>query len=846
MTLNARLSASLVLASLAAAQPALGQVSGNSPVEFHLAPQTLENALLAVARSSGRQIVFASDLVAGKQAPRLSGRYTVVAAVRRLLQGSGLTVRDDGGALVVVAAADAQVEPDVIVTGTRIRGGVATSTVTTLTQAAIRNAGQTDLGEAARSLPQSFGGGQNPGVGVGASGFSNVNLNATSSINLRGLGPDATLTLLNGHRLAYDGASQAIDISAIPLAAVDRLEIVPDGASALYGSDAVGGVANIILRRDFNGAETSARVAVTRGGGDAQQEGYLLLGRTWSTGGVLATYDYSHDSAVEARQRAVASAVAPSTYLLWPTSHHNAVVSGHQLLAADLEFTVDGFFSSRLADGRNPYTATGTVLDYGSTNHTLATSFAVAPKVAWTVGPWTASLSGVYGEDNTQFDTIAYNAGRVLAQYDGCQCNGLAVGEFAAEGPVIALPGGDARLAIGAGYRANRFHSFQRGIFDVTAHRGTEYGYGELSLPFVGGSNQRPFVHALAATIAGRLEHYAGATSEVTPKLGLVYEPAAWLAFKGSWGRSFKAPTLYQQHSSSEVDVFRTVDLGYTNYPAGSSVAFVTGGQPALEPERAETWSAGITLSPPGGQKGSFSASYFHIDFANRVQAPIQSLFSALTNPVYAQLVTTGPSAAVVSQVVGQTSKGVVNQTGTAFAPASVVAIIDDRFVNVSRETISGVDVAASYPLALGTIDRLDLSLNASYLTSDRRLLAQAPLVQLAGTVFNPARVRARAGAVWSHHAATLSAFVNRTGGVDDNRSSPTVTVGGQTALDMAIRLAPSGGRLSGWSFLLSAQNLNDDEPSRIRTSYVYATPYDSTNYSVIGRLISVTLTKRW
>src|SRR3546814_4210152 len=51
----------------------------------------------------------------------------------------------------------------------------------------------------------------------------------------------------------YDGAFQGVDISAIPLAALDRLEIVADGASALYGSDAVGGVANIILRRDFDG-----------------------------------------------------------------------------------------------------------------------------------------------------------------------------------------------------------------------------------------------------------------------------------------------------------------------------------------------------------------------------------------------------------------------------------------------------------------------------------------------------------------------------------------------------------------------------------------------------------------
>src|SRR3546814_5076716 len=70
----------------------------------------------------------------------------------------------------------------------------------------------------------------------------------------------------------YDGAFQGVDISAIPLAALDRLEIVADGASALYGSDAVGDVANIILRRDFDGIWSSARISGTTEGGNFQQQ----------------------------------------------------------------------------------------------------------------------------------------------------------------------------------------------------------------------------------------------------------------------------------------------------------------------------------------------------------------------------------------------------------------------------------------------------------------------------------------------------------------------------------------------------------------------------------------------
>ncbi len=112
------------------------------------------------------------------------------------------------------------------VTGTRIKGGTTPSPVITIDSTRIREEGFTDLGEVIRSLPQNFGGGQNPGVAVGATagagGLANQNVTGGSALNLRGLGPDATLTLLNGRRLSYGGFVQAVDISAIPIEAVDR------------------------------------------------------------------------------------------------------------------------------------------------------------------------------------------------------------------------------------------------------------------------------------------------------------------------------------------------------------------------------------------------------------------------------------------------------------------------------------------------------------------------------------------------------------------------------------------------------------------------------------------------
>ncbi|MFX4427853.1 TonB-dependent receptor plug domain-containing protein, partial [Acinetobacter baumannii] len=89
-----------------------------------------------------------------------------------------------------------------------------------------------DLGEFIRTIPENFTGGQNPGVaGGGNQGGSNINVSSSSALNLRGLGPDATLTLLNGHRLAYDSLSQGVDIAQIPLMAIDRVEVLTDGSS---------------------------------------------------------------------------------------------------------------------------------------------------------------------------------------------------------------------------------------------------------------------------------------------------------------------------------------------------------------------------------------------------------------------------------------------------------------------------------------------------------------------------------------------------------------------------------------------------------------------------------------
>jgi iron complex outermembrane recepter protein len=96
----------------------------------------------------------------------------------------------------------------------------------------------------------------------------NRNSNSVAAANLRGLGAASTLILLNGRRVSTHGArGNAVDLNSIPLAAVERVEVLKDGASAIYGTDAIGGVINFIMRKDFSGVLVSASTNITEAGG---------------------------------------------------------------------------------------------------------------------------------------------------------------------------------------------------------------------------------------------------------------------------------------------------------------------------------------------------------------------------------------------------------------------------------------------------------------------------------------------------------------------------------------------------------------------------------------------------
>jgi len=289
-----------LMGSAAALAPATAVASQDARQVVRLPEQSLGASLRAVAAQFGRNVSTSSDLVAGKGAPAIDGTYSFEEAVALLLRGSGLAAVPAGRGLAIrrieTGALDETGAPpkdDIVVTGTRIRGAApAGANVVTIDRDDIERSGYATTQQIVQSLPQNFGGGPNEGtIGFTIRNNSNANLGYGASVNLRGLGSTSTLTLIDGNRVALGGVSgMFIDLSLIPASAIDRVEVLADGASAIYGSDAVAGVVNVRLRNDFEGAETRARFGTANGFEEWQFS--QLAGAGWSSGNLVLGYEY--------------------------------------------------------------------------------------------------------------------------------------------------------------------------------------------------------------------------------------------------------------------------------------------------------------------------------------------------------------------------------------------------------------------------------------------------------------------------------------------------------------------------------------------------------------------------
>jgi iron complex outermembrane receptor protein len=873
-----------------------------------------------------------------------SGGYRLRAI--QLLAGAAAAALTAGAAQAQDAAGELA---EVVVTGSRIRGVEAVgSNVIALDREDVVSSGATSTSDLLKKTPQIFGLGASETATSAQNGAANVTRGV--GINLRGLGSNATLLLWNGRRFPSAGTQgQFTDPAVIPTLALERVEVIADGASAIYGSDAVGGVVNLLLRKNFNGAESYGRYGAAKSYHD-----YALgqiVGKTWDTGRVMAAIDYAYRTDLKGADRDFytsdlrarggsdfrsnmcapanvvvggvfyaipAAGVTPATASSLTANTRNLcdnfkrqdilpqqervsfVTAASQDLGDRVTVFVEAYYSNRdfkltgqgqtaalTVPAANPFfvrpagTTAALAVNYDFTpsfGNPAVPGYAlsydvVAGATVKLGGDWKAEVYASRGRSadavsrRANLNTAAANA--ALARTDPATAlnlfstqplsqtlvNELSNGQFVikahsnldaynaqADGTLFTLPAGEVRLAVGAEYRKEYLAGILFSGSSVTPttifseiDRTVKAVYGELFVPLVGNDDGGQRVDL---SLAGRFEDYSDFGQTSTPKIGVTWKPSEALNLHATYGRSFRAASLGEiDPRSSGFGLYGDTLPG----PAGNQFGIgIAGGNGDLKPEKAKTLSFGFEVKPqwlPGFQA---EATYFSVDYENQILA-LRGTPGLLTNSFYAPYVTFNPSAAQVSALLasGLPINSPINASQVTF-------IADGRRQNLGKTIVRGIDFGFRYSWETD-LGAWNAGFNGEYFTKYRTAAAPgAPTADVLNRINFPQRFRGRANFGWQKGALNAVAYVNLTDSYVQNTVTPNLKIEDYATLD--LHLGIDLGELTktdlaeGATLSVDAQNVLDPTPPFANV----AGGYDSQSINPIGRLVSISLRKRW
>lgn len=847
---------------------------------------------------------------------------------------------------------------DIVVTGTSIRGVAPVgSSIVAVTRMDIEASPSVTTAQLLQETPQvfNFGVSDSSRNGTGGSG----NITGGTSINLRGLGPYATLTLINGRRPVPNGTTAGfIDPSTIPTIALERVEIVPDGASAIYGSDAVAGVANLILRRNVEGVSAQGRIGFGDGYRDAQLS--MIGGHKWETGQITIAYQHSYRSNISGTDRdyykSDLTAEGGSDYRVTQCDPGNIVIGGrsyaipaggatptnlvagtvnrcdnakyndilpqqkfdavsltfNQDITDNLSLFVDAYGSSRrlqrdrstLAQnltvprsnaffvapaGTNPATETVQYSfgnDFGPTRRETAYSRAwqVFAGLDWNFGSdLKLSAYGSYGWNKDQstgrsnIDTVAltsalassnpatafdpYGRGRTSQAVIDAIGNYVVVtpgratqktAEIKLDGPIFALPGGDVRFAVGASYLDLSLVTGQyRGNpgaltgYERDLGRKVKAAYAEILIPIVGADNAMPGIEKLDLDLAGRIEDYSDVGSTTNPKIGINWTPTSGIVVHGSFGTSFRAPTLTQLRSAGGSQIYlQNYSDPTANGGAGGIIqgVAINGDNLNLKPETATTWSVGVDFAPAAvpGLRASFN--YFNIKYEGQITGVLANLNVLQQESAYAAVIVRNPTQAFLQELVnsGRTING-----GTAANVLATTLFVDGRNNNLGATKTNGIDFDITYALNTERAGTFRFGLKGTrYLKFDVGLTPTAPIVDRVNTIDYPLKLRGRGSFSWTQGGLSAGGFVNYANGYLNNQTTPARKVKSYTTVDLNLSYRISDPSWRNLKIGLEATNVFDRDPPFVNIAPTNngGGGFDPQNASPLGRVVALTL----
>jgi iron complex outermembrane receptor protein len=277
------------------------------------------------SRQSDLQVLFDFNILRGMKTHAVSGNIDPSTALKTMLKGTNLVFDFVNDRTLAVTpkkpsflsrlwhrlktrpkhVSDSEDLEQVLISGPRESGTQPLLGAQTLQfgRAEIERSGLATTQDFLRTLPQVFGGGPTQDTQLGREASTNP-ARGGSGVNLRGLDAGATLALIDGKRIAPSGTEGAFeDVSSIPLSIIDHVDLLPDGAAAKYGADAVGGVVNFVTRGNFSGIETRARGGGVTDGSMGERQLSQLFGNTRDSGSDLLSFEYFQRDALLARDR---------------------------------------------------------------------------------------------------------------------------------------------------------------------------------------------------------------------------------------------------------------------------------------------------------------------------------------------------------------------------------------------------------------------------------------------------------------------------------------------------------------------------------------------------------------
>lgn len=885
-----------------------GAVAQEPMEDSGIPPQPLNKALEQFADKSGLQIIYVAELAHGKNTNGAKPNLSATETLDQLLASTGLqyeflnadtvavrpvadeadnqkNIRTVSGPIRVAQSsegvtntrtdrqnrvqrnprslADAQDEQqmtEIVVTGSYIRGvAPESSPLQTYTREDIEKSNHITIPEFLASIPQNHTGGAteltyNSEAGEGRAS----NSNGGTGVNLRGLGSSATLVLVNGRRFVPSGNGSIVDVSMIPLHLVKRIDVLTDGASSLYGSDAIGGVVNLVLRDDFTGAETLIQYGSVTEGDNEEIHFSQLLGTSWGSGNANLSYEFYDRGSLDANDRSFSEGAREPYQILPDQTRRSAFLSAAQDVTDRFSLTAHGVYSTR--ETSLDWFEFET-LSFHSDTETDQQNLSVGGRLALG-GDWQSELVGTYGKSETTVQTFTREGG-ALFDFGGADSKfDITVLDFKADGTLFVLPGGNAtKLAVGAQYQdigyevipllvassSNPFNSSR----DVTAV------FSELFLPFLSSENRKFGIERFEVSLSGRYEDYSDFGSEFTSKVGVLLAPNESINFRATWGESFRAPLLADK-SNRTSQGFLVDNSFLQNFPDPlvpddldiplSLIAF--GSNPDLGPETATTWTAGFDYVPARIPTLAVSLTYYNVDYRDRIEDAFAPQFlQPFFDPNWAPLISLNPDPEFMVFLMSQPFSFNLTENGD---PADTVAFVDQRKQNFASVETTGVDVNITYEIADGA-NTWGFSFNTAYIIdADKQLLETLTPFSILNTTYNPVDLKIRGGISWGRGAVATNLFVNYIDAYEDNRlagfqSAEPRKVSSWTTVDASVSYTPSSASflLEGTRIALNVSNLLDRDPPFLLQPRT-AVNFDPANANPLGRFISLSLRKKF